>query len=101
MMKFDAIKKAKKRWWVVTGRVYGDDDDAAIVVEGDSQNDAVKHFVKELYNSDVDGGDVNSKYHSFEAYWNRRKHGRLRYESEEIYVIHIIDCGNHRPKEVQ
>ena len=84
-----------ERWWVITGRQVGDDEDTMIVLKAKTRGAAEKSFVEELY---VSSGVGHGGYRDFAEYWKLRKAKNLHDERHNICVNHIISCGKAKPK---
>jgi hypothetical protein len=60
-------------WWVVTGRVDGDDEDTLLTIEADDEDAAHVAFHDQLRNLHDSADD------------------------RPVYINHIVNCGTHEP----
>jgi hypothetical protein len=74
---------------VVTGRVCGDDEDSALIVEAEGVEDAEAAFIEQLFNCTR----LHDEYPSFAA-WDELDEK----DDDAIFVNYVIECPGGEPR---
>jgi|GEM_PF-2612254 len=95
------------RYYLITGRNYGDWEDLAMVFHADNPEQAQEQFITTLAeNWDIDAVDCSPTHAQILADVQRGvlspsdpdvEHLLDHHESLQIYINTVADCGTHRP----
>jgi hypothetical protein len=80
----------RQHWWIVTGRICGQDEDTAYKIDAPTQEEAERIALRRLY-EDADERDITD-----EEIERRTDED----DDDRAFVNETFDCGPHEPKHV-